>query len=309
MAVVGIAQELPNSPSGKLDLNSQSFTRSFIVHTNSYFDGPLIVFNAIGIPRPFSLYGTYNEYHFTARAREFNCDRLAANSLAWKVDVEYRTPDPTRGENQKEVENQHDNPTLELPEISTHFETSQTVVYGKYNTGTGNLEPYQSTCGEIFDPPPMKDSSRLVLTVSRNEDILSPHPSLAITYQDAVNSDTFFGAAAGSAKVKSITCNRATKQTTSGATVVYLKVVYIIEFKDTWDLQILNAGTWAWDSVGLKNHIQFKTKDGHPTTGLVATDGTALPEGGTPVFITGRVYKRLAFSALNLPQSFLEVGV
>src|SRR5262249_15878222 len=56
-----------------------------------------------------------------------------------------------------------------------------------------------NSAGEPFDPPVEIDDSRLVLTLVRNEPAFAPLTSLL--YKDAINSDTFLGAAPGLAKI------------------------------------------------------------------------------------------------------------
>src|SRR5262249_17092767 len=163
-------------------------------------------------------------------------------------------------------------------------------------------EACKNAAGEIFDPPPMKDQSMLILTITRNEDILSPHPATALLYQDTVNSDVFWGANAGQVKVANITAQRQTRQI-SNAVLPYLKVTYVFHFRSPdWDSRTLNAGSYYRETmIGPK--IFFKSVEGHPIKGLLqpTSPGDKLPEGDPPNWITVRPYNRLPFSALNLP--------
>jgi hypothetical protein len=173
-----------------------------------------------------------------------------------------------------------------------------------------NFKPCQASNGEIFVPAPEMDESHLILTITRNEDINSPHPALAITYQDTVNSDVFWNAVPGTCKCRSITVQRQVKNYPDGSVFPYLRVTYIFHFKSTWDIQLLDKGTWYWyqqSGATPKRKQKFLSDDGQPIDGLLDGQGGKLATGAAPVFLTVRPYARLPFSALNLPQTFQTV--
>ncbi len=145
-------------------------------------------------------------------------------------------------------------------------------------------------------------------------------------YQDAVNDDEFWGAIEGTAKFKGIEVERKTRMATSlrgnvGLQIVYLRVTYTIHFRgEGWDLVLLDAGPrYRPSNLNPNKLVSFQDGQGHPYIDLLdgkghnllplanappPMDPTAAPP--PPVFLPPlRQYKRLPFSALNLPQTFL----
>jgi hypothetical protein len=333
MAVVSIAQEAPDSPKATFELGQHVITRKFKVQTDSFSDGPGTVALAIGVPRLFQPYVFGREYLPFCRVREVEPERIAPNSLWWIVTVTYRTPelkggaqgdggnssgsDASSGDGggtQTENDQQFENPLLALAEIETHFQTQQQAIYAVYDTSKNppTFTAAKSSAGEIFNPPPMKDSSTFVMTITRNEGILSPHPALAVLYQDTVNSDSFWGCGAGQVKCQSITVQRQNKQYPDGTDFPYLRVTYTFHFKESWDLSLLDKGSYYKDDIGgfppVVNKVRFKSDDGNPIEGLLDGKGGKLGDDANPVFLPVRPYNRLPFAALGLPQSFAQTG-
>jgi hypothetical protein len=323
MGIVGTAQERPNSPTGGGGINKRTWTRTFLVQTDSYSDGPFTVAAAPGIPKLYSLYTFGNERDDYARLREVRPERIEPNSLFWEVTCEYSTPevesetDTGKGSSKREVDGQQDVPTLQLPEIETSFEKYQQVVYGVFDVKTGQLTPCRASNKQVFDPPPVKENSRLIITITRNEDINSDHPAQSILYQDAVNSDTWWSQPPGTFKCQAITAQRQTKNTSKGTIIPYLRVTYKFEGRpyqqvpgDNWDLVLLDAGTYYLNDIGgqppVVQKLKFISDDGHPITHALDGKGNPLPDGANPVWLTFRVYKRLPFGALLLPQQFIQ---
>lgn len=304
---MGTAQEMPDSLSGSFELFKHKLTRTFLVQTNDKNDGALVVTAAVGIPRMHQIYTTANEYHLYARCREITAERLQPGALYWKVTAKYSTPEPYGKEgSRRETEGQDNNPLLTIPAAESHFETFSEPLYWIYNTVTEVIEPCKASNGQVYDPSPSRMSSHLVLSITRNESVLSAHPDTAMVYMNSVNSDVFWGAAAGKVRITNIVVTRENKQLASGIQFPYLKVVYHFIFKPTHDLLILDSGTFFRTSMlpGAKK-IKFITDDGHPCQGALQ-NGDKLPDGAIPVWNTFRVYPRLPFAALELPQNFVQ---
>lgn len=410
MSVIGFAQEAPDSPEGDFVFGKQVVTRRFKVQTSSELDGPGTVSFAPGIPFMFQPYFFGAEFHPFCLVRRIVPRRLAPGSLFWEVVVTYETPDVKehggglgstgrggdvrQGDSTKEgtgVDNpaEYQNPTLEVPEVETHFETQQQPIYGligrgvtvtaatgsptvtwptnNYNiswvkvgdnvtlSGGGSylqttvtsidnatnivtlatnwngasgparfidlaFRPISASNGEPFVPPPTMDASKLILTITRNEPITAPHPALSALYQDAVNSDVFWGANPGVVKVANIQARRETRQIVAAngsRTFAYLRVSYTFHFKGSgWDVQLLDKGTWYWSQPNKSRDPaqttpakkqRFMSADGQPIDGLLDGTGHRLPDGALPVFLAARSYNYMKFSVLNLPQSFTQV--
>lgn len=333
MSIVGFAEERPDSPKATFELGKFTVTRKFLVKTSSVLDGPATVALAPGLPLLFSPYLFGIEFLPFLRCRSVEPERMAPASLEWEVTCTYETPDfkdaamgdggfdANKGDSRggdgggtgEETDGQFQNPELMIPEIEVHFETHKQAVYAVFNPTTQVLTPAAASTGEIFVPAPELDRSHLILTITRNESIASNHPGLALTYQDTVNSDTFWGAAPGQVKCQSITVQRLVKNFPDGTVLPYLKATYIFHFRNTWDIQILDKGTWYYNKPGgtmdqsLWKRVKFTSDDNQLIEGLLDGTGGALAKGANPVFLTMRLYDRVPFGALNLPQSFLQV--
>lgn len=409
MSVVGFAQERPDSPESSFEMGKHTITRRFLVQTNSLSDGPYTVALAIGIPGLFTPYYYGAEFNPFCLVRSIEPKRVKPASLFWDVVVKYETPEVKGaggglgsggrdgGESDKggtgvDNKGEYQNPLLEIPEVETHFETQQQVMYGCFpgtqvmatigsntvtptntssyyytvgdpvilsavslianmsyggvlqntgpslattitaiNTTSGDItlatpwpyatqtvtftdmsfQPIRASNGEPFNPPPNRDESKLILSITRNEALATPHPALAVAYQDCVNSDVFWGADPGMVKVSNITVRRETRQLASGTTVAYLRCSYVFHIKGSWDVQLLNKGTYYWTtdsrhSVGAKQQA-FKSADGQPIDGLLTANGGKLADGATPTWLYARPYNWKPFAFLNLPQSFMQV--
>ena len=321
MAIVGTVQELPDSPSGDFQEFKHTLTRKFLVQTSSFNDGPLHVTGAIGIPRMFSIYSTPGEYHLFARARDISADRAGPNSLFWYVTVKYSTPEPYgRDGNKRENPNEDQNPLLKIPNAEVHFENFQQPIYWIYNVSTGLIQPITASNCQVYVPAPVKDTCRMMLSITTNEDIFSNHPATGLQYMNSVNADVFWGLAPGTVRCMGITANTEHKQLPNGSQYAYLKVVYQFCILQTHDLILLDAGTYylkcgsggsgSGSGSGLNcnncfnyTKFPFTTATGTPCEGpLDGMGGQGDP--ANPKFNTYRVYPRLAFGLLQLPQNF-----
>lgn len=351
MAVIGTAQETPDSPEEfSASTDRRTYRRKFLVRCSSMLDGPLQVTAAPGIPRKYSPYVFGTERDQYALALNFSAARIDSGFPHWHVHVEYSTPEPRQ---KGEKGDTSEDPLLWIPEASTSMEKLQEAVYAVYDISgvkapagvvkapdgapvpagewdffgllggdaqpgnakdaRGPITPCRASNGEVFDPPPMRDASRLVLSITRNESITSNHPRAGIQYADAVNADRFWGGPPGVWKCQGITAERQTRQI-NNRPCPYLKVTYKFEARLTWDLILLDAGTF-YTSVSPEKvpfagpeivRRKFITHDGHPTTGPLDGKGGKLADGAVPVFRVYRIYRRLRFKRLGLPQSFAQ---
>lgn len=331
------ALERPDSPTIDASLNERAYVRKLITLSNDYADGPGLAGSAPGVPRLFEPYSFGNEVDQYALCRHIAAERIQPNSLYWVVTCRYETPNLfNRSEgSERDQTGENTNPLLALPEIETSTEKFQEVIYAVLDPNNGNkLIPCQASTGEVYIPPPVKDSSRIVLTITRNEDINTAHPAIDLAYSDTVNNAVFWGCPAGQWKCQAINAVRETKQILGGIQFAYLKVTYKFEGRPTWDLQILDAGAyylWTPNAAIASKKVAFLTDDGHPTTGpLNGVGGPLFPQpaphdkglfgdlsrqigpppvaGANPVFNIYKVYPRTNFGALNLPQSFAQVA-
>lgn len=262
MAVIGIAGEARNSPRClEMSLDVQRYEREFVVRTNSIYDGPNVVVGAVGIPYLWQPYQFGNDRNIIALARKYTTiERLAPGTNAWKVVVEYETPKPFNSSlaggaqgGSFDVPGANQNPIIEMPSIEFDVENYQTTAYACFmndvQPGLITPVPICNSAGEAYDPPPQMDASRLNMIITRNEPINTPHPKVAVYYQDTLNSDTFWGCPPGTVKVMSIKTKRASRQiANTGQIFMYLVSTYVFQFRWTWNVYLADKGGYYWSS-------------------------------------------------------------
>lgn len=195
----------------------------------------------------------------------------------WIVQAEYDTSvDPNQNE-----ENPLDRPGID----EWSFAQFQTIADKDKDGDAITTEP-----GEVFDPPIDKDASNLVLSYSRNE---ANFPvSLAVQYQDAINSDSFLGVAQRKVKCQSIQATKVFE-----GEYVYYQCRYEFHFRAVgWQKEILHRGTLVRPGAG-QTPVQLPPGS-DPV--LLAADGTRLPDGDPAEYITKYVYEELPFSTFNI---------
>lgn len=263
--------------------NDRTYTRVFRVITDSPMVGALAVRTADGLPRRGSIYATDTEVDLSARVKSIDPSQDSDNAKIWLVRVEYDS----------RVEDEPENPLERPPEISWGFAQFQRIAWRDVDG-----KAIVNSAGEYFDPPIEIDDSRPVLSIVRNE--ASFNPSLAIEYQDAVNSDSFMGFSAGQAKVSNITA-RSVRE----GDYQYWQVAYEFHFRrDGWAVRPLDQGRYSTGRV----RIPEIDEDGNEIPDSHVIDPVPLDGNGQPidnpgpdncVFLEFHAYKRRAFSAFN----------
>ena len=85
----------------------------------------------------------------------------------------------------------------------------------------------------------------------------------------------------------------------------YLEISFAIKTKPTWDLELLDYGSYYLDENGDKK--EFKTDDGHETQGKLDGSGGKLADGAADVFLPAKqIYVRRAFSGLGLSNNLSD---
>lgn len=303
MSVVGFAKERYAAGGEYGDKGVRTYRREFVVEVDSKYDKAQVVLGAPGLPQRYWPYVTLVETDYYALCTRLTASRMAEMSaFHWLVEAEYST---IQGDEDKEKE--VDNPLAEPADVSVSFETFREPVTGvpddQYaddeNGFAGKMvKAIVNSAGEPFDPPAERDAARPILTIARNEAFFNTQ--LAIAYVNAVNSDMFFGAKARCARVNGIDGQRQFK---SG--LKFWRVTYTIGFKpETWDLQLLDHGSYYFDADAKKQH--FRDEDGNRITGLLNGNpalGDKLPANADPKFLRFKVYAELPFAILQLPQT------
>jgi len=301
---IGIRQDSPKG--SDIGQGKGTLHIKYLVETNDYNDGPLVVLNAAGLPYEGNLYRFGNEAADTAIMTKFSSVERLEQSLWWVVECEYTTPDK-----QKQTD---PNPTLELPDVKTSSRTYDVPAWTAVDDDGVITDGIRASNGELFNPPPTCKKRIRIIDMSRNEPENSPVETIAQTYQDATNSDTFFGWPKGMVQCVDISAERKIKTIKDGNTtqwIPYLRVNYKFEARgDGWDLQIPDQGTYYWDDNGDK--MSFQAKNATPYVGNLNGSGGILcsdedTDCTTPaVVLNFQVYPSLPFSSLNLPQDYRD---
>jgi hypothetical protein len=165
-----------------------------------------------------------------------------------------------------------------------------------------------NSAGDPYDPPPMMDDSRRVISLVRN---VPTHPSWVLDYQDAVNSDSFFVKgvtyAVGVGKVQSVSISDGQKR--NGIDFHTLEVLIHCQ-KNGWILKTLDAGfrelksgSGSGSGAGGAELVNILNQgDGERVAAPVPLDGSghALenPSPTNNVLRSDIVYDELPFSVL-----------
>lgn len=292
MAVISFA-EIWNGRRAAASLDqfiTREYTRVFRVITNDPKDEPWVVGSAVGLPILFDPYqGQNGVIDLNSRALRIEPRQSDDDPYIWEVVIEYGTKfNGIDASHYSANPASYENPTLRPADVEWGYVSFQKPI----DTDLLNNAVVNSA-QDAFDPAPLVDDHRPTLTISRNELVFDP--SVAITYMDAVNTDVFFGALPGQAKVAGISANREFEHN-----LFFWRVTYEIHFRrEGWNLVILNRG-YHHLVGGVSKKILDKDAEPVGSPKLLAANGTLLPQAGTPTYKTFYPYKELPFAFLEL---------
>jgi len=201
----------------------------------------------------------------------------------WSITAEYSS--------EREM---NEDPTQDAMQIRVYTEQFQKpAIFNKNN------ELIVNSAGDPYDPPPMMDDSRRVISLVRN---VPSCPSWVLSYQDAVNNDSFevqgVTYAAGVGKVQSVSLSPAQKR--NGIEFFTLEVLIHLQ-KNGWILKTLDAGFRERDSYGVLKNI-LNPGDEERVSAPVPLDGSGAaledPSPTNNVLRSDIVYDELPFSVL-----------
>ena len=218
---------------------------------------------------------------------------------AWCISVTPACTDPWKGwtvtaEYSSALEMNED-PTQDAMQIRVYTEQFQKpAVFDKDGNKIVN------SAGDPFDPPLMMDDSRRVISLVRN---VAAYPSWVLTYQDAVNSDTFtvrgITYAVGVGKVQSVSISDA--QVRNGYPFYTLEVLIHLQ-KNGWILQPLDVGFRELDYAGTSLINILNPGDNERPSAPVPLDGAGRaldnPSTTNNVLLSFPVYNTQPFSVL-----------
>jgi len=203
----------------------------------------------------------------------------------WKVTYNYST--------KQEID--QNNP--ENDEILTSFSSE---IYQEAIWRDVDDEGIVNSAGDLFDPPPTRDSTHLIAKIKSNHTSI---PSWILLYMNAVNKSNCtiggLGIAAKTAKVNRIDVGERKKR---GDSVYYPLSVDIHIHRDGWRLEPLDQGLREVVSgaTTLRRHIV--DDKGEEITSPVLLDGEgaklANPTQANAEFLDFQIYNELNFAAL-----------
>ena len=149
----------------------------------------------------------------------------------------------------------------------------------------------------------MKDVSRPVLTITRNE--ATVNSVFLMEFADTVNAETFFGADPRQLKMSAPQFRSVFENG-----LQFWNVTYQMTYrKETWDTQLVNNGSYhfvAGTTIG--ETVAFPHVDGAAKLGNLDKNGFKLAFGAEITYVRTKIYLEKFFSTLGL-ESSINVNV
>lgn len=263
----------------------RNYARKFRVLTDDPQIDGFQVYLALGLPIG-AHYQSALRSDLFAWVKSVSVDEEASgqDGIEWIVSVDYGPWEP-----------QNEDPRLNPPEVGITFVEFEEVVTEDVESG----DPVANSAGDPYaDPPVMRDNTRAIITVRRNEPNYSI--SLASNYRNVVNAGAFtIGDLTFPPKTilcKPITADRAFHSNAG----FYWPTTYVfhLELQHTWRRELLDRGFRRYHVDGNKLIVG---PDNHPVTEPALLDGSGQPldPGAPPVVRTFDVYESRDFSVFN----------
>jgi hypothetical protein len=263
--------------------------RSWLALTDTrYYDEGQLLADAIsvfGLPIPF-VSPHPNDALFICKRLRGKQDKKSPTH--WTIDAEFDTA-PISDEDEEDQ-----NPLDRRAKFSW-----STVKYQKAIEKSRNGNAILNSAGDYFDPPPLKDTSRWTVTVTKN---LSSVPAGILNWRDKLNADEFtidgVSVPINYAKIMAISVGDIQKDQDTE----YRVLSYTLEFdeEDEWEGVYLNQGYYQLVSAE-KRRIQINGKD-CVSPQLLDADGLLIenPEPADATFEHYDIYDTMTFTG-NLP--------
>jgi len=314
MAVVGGGERKGRRSTTESDDGTQSHVRVFYIETDDTADhGDRVVASPI-IPSKGEAHPTdRNALVETRNPREIGPGH-------WEVDVTYNPRDP------QDPDPTESNPTRKDPQIRISFQSRLVPLLAEVNgsisfeylLGGGEFgvlrpaseKPIVNAAGEPFDPPVMRVQSFPIIEITRNE--TSFNSTQAQKFIDSVNQQHMniagFNLPPRCAMMKGISTPGIVWETTeTGLQFFYFPVTYTIHVNmETFDIVLLEHGTYYVDASDGDKVKAFLTDEGQPRLGLLKADGDDNT-GNDPVFrVVEDAQRKELWSDLRLPTALVS---
>lgn len=234
----GYANEIMSSNEGTIfdadDIYKREYTKTFRVRVLDKRVGAETVCRAPGIPAPYTPYFSAGNYEYDLSALVTNISAKKENEGDWqnwlvtvKYSTELRNTKSDFGYPSKK-DGTANHPELEPPVLDWDFEVTKEALPLDLNS-----RPFINSAGDLYDPPPMVDIARPVLSLQRNQ--LNFNAVIAQQYAFALNSKMFLGQYPYTAQSYP---PKATQKQLGG--LIYWRVHYKIRFKS-----LVSVRTWS----------------------------------------------------------------
>lgn len=168
-------------------------------------------------------------------------------------------------------------------------------------------KPIVNSAGQPLDPPLTMEIIDPVLEISRNEPLRDA--SSMIAYRMAINSDPFYGAAPGQARMLSVSSEEVQEEK-----LVYLRTIYRIAFrpgpqgeadaeKKAWCTRVMDQGTCEGGDWGQGHELKpIYDEHGVPISSPVKLDGNGkeLADKDKAIWLYFETGPRMPFKPLGL---------
>lgn len=282
--------------SGSIELGDKKvisrYALEYCVIAENISQGLITIRSTSGLPKVgLSTYSFEGESDLRAICKKKSPRRDTKQPLVWFVRCDF-DDDPS---SQSEENEEDDTDAVDRPVIVTwDSEYGEEILYKDFSSPR---KPIVTPVNNMFDPPPVKKVIYPVCVIERYEATFTP--ATILTYEDHVNADPFYGAAAGRVLMAKITA----KQVIEDAIKLWL-VTYRLRFaihEDGFTMMPLNQDGMFRPTAGASPEPFIKK--GVPYIGNLNLDGTA--SGDTKTFggadgLGFKPYPQADFDALGL---------
>lgn len=302
MAIIGEAKEKVLSREKRETPSERYYKRVFLVQSNNSKEDPKTVENAFGVPKRGFHYVTESVTDILTLCYQLHTRQISLSW--WEVVAEYSSSETKINAKAIELEIDVPNPTWgttilrEVVTGSNEFVEGQDPSEQIFLSSTGIV----NSAKEPYNPPAEIDRAIPTLQFERVEPTFN-HKYM-LYYVNAVNKSPWYGWDKRTVKCVGIQGKVEYKQI-DGRTVKQWRVTYNFHFnKFTWDLFLLNIGTYYFDG-GVSTAGSVKkpfAEKGVPRLGLLTSNGDKSTSIAT--YSRYRVLEELDFNRLMIPMIF-----
>jgi hypothetical protein len=275
-----------------LERLQRNYVREFRVVSDGSDDDPFTVASsvtaqygvALGLPY------TLDAFQDAGALCQSMVAKPATNSRnEWLVTCSFASQSINPEQNNPEQNNP--DPLLRPPEF-----TWSTNRFEKPIVNDTSDELVMNSAKQPFDPPPVMDDSRFVLTVTLNEESFDAR--LKAPYLNTLNEDKFFTFDIGLVKLNSVSAQAQFENDT-----FYWRTTYEFEFRpEGWKLSIADVGYYQRPGGPTDELVAMTHDRGFPLTAPASLNGSGVQlTGGDTFYREFTIYKSKKFADLNIP--------